>query len=424
MIRKVELVDLCEKIFSGGTPDKTKPEYWDGTIPWLNSGETRNDFILETEDKITELGVKNSATQLALKGDIVMASAGQGKTRGQASFCLIDTYVNQSVIVMRANQEKIDPLYLFYNLKYCYDELRHFSDSQSSRGSLTKGLMSIFKIRLVPIPQQKKISKILYVLDEKILLNQKINKILEDILQITFMHWFIDFEFPDKSGKPYKSNGNVMMNHDNSMTYSTFCKQIPKGWKNKKISEITNVTDCLHSKKPEIINDGQLFLEHENIGENGKIDLEKTSHISQSDYDLWTSRIEVHQGDIVVINAPAGHVAQIPYFLNGSIGRNLTALRPKLDCVQPTFLLEYFLSKYMRAEIYKKSTTGTILNSINVQNIESLSILMPPLEVIEKFEKISRPLRFKIENNLQQNKILTEIKNILIQKFIKDGIDV
>ena len=58
MIRKVELVDLCEKIFSGGTPDKTKPEYWDGTIPWLNSGETRNDFILETENKITELGVK------------------------------------------------------------------------------------------------------------------------------------------------------------------------------------------------------------------------------------------------------------------------------------------------------------------------------------------------------------------------------
>ena len=108
MIRKVELVNLCEKIFSGGTPDTTKPEYWDGIIPWLNSGETRNDFILETEDKITELGVKNSATQLALKGDIVMASAGQGKTRGQSSFCLIDTYVNQSVIVLRANQEKIE----------------------------------------------------------------------------------------------------------------------------------------------------------------------------------------------------------------------------------------------------------------------------------------------------------------------------
>ena len=76
-----------------------------------------------------------------------------------------------------ASGREIDPLYLFYNLKYCYDELRHFSDSQSSRGSLTKGLMSRFKIRLAPIPQQKKISKILYVLDEKILLNQKINHI-------------------------------------------------------------------------------------------------------------------------------------------------------------------------------------------------------------------------------------------------------
>ena len=116
------LSEIC-KIFSGGTPSTKNNEYWNGDIPWLSSGETRNSFITNTERKITLDGVKNSSTSLAKKYDVIVASAGQGHTRGQVSLCLIDTYVNQSVIVLRTNKEIILPQFLFYNLKKCINLL-------------------------------------------------------------------------------------------------------------------------------------------------------------------------------------------------------------------------------------------------------------------------------------------------------------
>ncbi|MEL8445138.1 restriction endonuclease subunit S, partial [Escherichia coli] len=92
---------LSDKIFSGGTPNTSTEEYWNGALNWFSSGETRNALIIETEKKITATGVKNSSTRLSVAGDILIASAGQGHTRGQTSLNTIDTYINQSVVCIR-----------------------------------------------------------------------------------------------------------------------------------------------------------------------------------------------------------------------------------------------------------------------------------------------------------------------------------
>ncbi|EKE4262120.1 restriction endonuclease subunit S, partial [Escherichia coli] len=81
---------LSDKIFSGGTPNTSTEEYWNGALNWFSSGETRNALIIETEKKITATGVKNSSTRLSVAGDILIASAGQGHTRGQTSLNTID----------------------------------------------------------------------------------------------------------------------------------------------------------------------------------------------------------------------------------------------------------------------------------------------------------------------------------------------
>ena len=73
--KQYSLGDICENIFSGGTPSTKNTNYWNGSIPWLSSGETRNNFINSTEKTITLDGVNNSSTKLAKKGDIVIASA-------------------------------------------------------------------------------------------------------------------------------------------------------------------------------------------------------------------------------------------------------------------------------------------------------------------------------------------------------------
>ena len=138
--------NYAERIYSGGTPTTSNAAYWDGAFGWFSSGETRNRFVISTEKTITQAGIDNSSTKLAAKHDIVMASAGQGFTRGQTSMLLIDTYVNQSVIVIHA-ERKVLP-YLFWNLANRYEELRAISDSSSIRGSLTTKMIAAFEIPL------------------------------------------------------------------------------------------------------------------------------------------------------------------------------------------------------------------------------------------------------------------------------------
>ena len=138
--------NYAERIYSGGTPATSNATYWGGAFGWFSSGETRNRFVISTEKSITQTGIDNSSTKLAVKHDIVMASAGQGFTRGQTSMLLIDTYVNQSVIVIHADRNILP--YLFWNLANRYEELRAISDSSSIRGSLTTKMIAAFEIPL------------------------------------------------------------------------------------------------------------------------------------------------------------------------------------------------------------------------------------------------------------------------------------
>lgn len=148
--RVAQLSEICVSIFSGGTPDTRKPEYWNGTLPWFSSGETRRTVVTGTEKHITEAAVANSSTRLAQYGDVLIASAGQGLTRGQTSFCAIDTYINQSVVSVRTSRELGNPAWTFYNLARRYDEMRAISDSHSIRGSLTTKLVASMRVIVPP----------------------------------------------------------------------------------------------------------------------------------------------------------------------------------------------------------------------------------------------------------------------------------
>ena len=170
------LEQVCEKIYSGGTPSTKHNEYWDGDLKWLSSGETSQRFIYDTKRKITQEGVNNSSTKLALKGSTVIATAGQGYTRGQASFLMTDTYMNQSIMACKANEQIILPLYLYYNLDNRYNEFRLLSDGTSTRGGLSGRIIKMMHIDLPPLSVQTRIIDLLYPIDKKIEENERINK--------------------------------------------------------------------------------------------------------------------------------------------------------------------------------------------------------------------------------------------------------
>ena len=143
---------VCANIFSGGTPSTSRPDFWTGDFKWLSSGETRDSIITDTEKRISQAAVDGSSTRLALPGDVVIASAGQGKTRGQTSYCAIPTSINQAVIALRAYLDRCEPSWLYYNLARRYEEMRMLSDSHSIRGSLTSKLLADMKSCIPPPP--------------------------------------------------------------------------------------------------------------------------------------------------------------------------------------------------------------------------------------------------------------------------------
>ena len=151
--------DISKRIYSGGTPNTKEESYWNGLLPWMSSGETRNSFVTNTEKSITELGVEKSSTKLANKYNTVIASAGQGFTRGQTSLLLIDTYVNQSLIVIDGCEEF--ELFNYINIKLRYNELRAISDSHSIRGSLTTKMISALGTIIPSIEILKKYNSII-----------------------------------------------------------------------------------------------------------------------------------------------------------------------------------------------------------------------------------------------------------------------
>ena len=154
------LGETC-KLYAGATPSTTKPEYWEnGTIPWMSSGEVNLGQVYKTEKKITQLGFDNCSTKMVPANSIVVALAGQGKTRGTVAITRIKLCTNQSLCSMIPN-ETLDSYYLYFYMKGQYNELRRISSGDGTRGGLNLKMLNEFKIPVPSIEKQKQITDIL-----------------------------------------------------------------------------------------------------------------------------------------------------------------------------------------------------------------------------------------------------------------------
>ncbi|QGO63808.1 restriction endonuclease subunit S [Piscirickettsia salmonis] len=166
---KVKTLENIAKITSGGTPSKTKLDYWqDGTVPWIRTTEVQNCVIRPCGTKvfITELGLKNSSAKLFPKGTILLAMIGQGKTRGQIALLDFEACSNQNcaAIILNKNQ---NPEYYYNYLVSQYQNIRNFSNS-AGQSNLSGGIVKSILVPVPPLPEQQKIAKILSTWDKAI----------------------------------------------------------------------------------------------------------------------------------------------------------------------------------------------------------------------------------------------------------------
>lgn len=139
---------------AGATPSTKVKEYWEnGNIPWMSSGEVNKGRVFTTDTKITQLGYNNASTKLVPPKTVVLAMAGQGKTRGTAAITEIELCTNQSICSI-VNNEKINAEYLLHFLKMQYKELRGASTNTEGRGGLNLKIIGNYPIMIPPIDLQ------------------------------------------------------------------------------------------------------------------------------------------------------------------------------------------------------------------------------------------------------------------------------
>lgn len=193
------------------------------------------------------------------------------------------------------------------------------------------------------------------------------------------------------------------------------------------LGKIADVIDCLHSKKPESVEDSEYqLIQLNNIRDDGFLDMNACHYmISQEDYNNWIRKCEISEGDCVITNVGRiGAVSQAPFGTKAAMGRNMTCIRLKNNYQLPAYLITLLLSEHMRKQIVYNTDEGTIMGALNVKNIPKLLIPMYNPEIILKLEELLKPIRKSIEYNNLQNQRLSELRNSLLPKLMAGEIDV
>lgn len=159
------LGDFAE-CFSGATPKKKVKEYWNnGTIPWMSSGEVHQRVVRSVEGRITEAGYGSCSTRMVPVGTIVVALAGQGKTRGCVAITAVELCTNQSLGAILPDDTVVNK-FLYYYLDTQYHYLRQISSGEGTRGGLNMPMLRELRIPIPPIEVQREIVRILDSMQE------------------------------------------------------------------------------------------------------------------------------------------------------------------------------------------------------------------------------------------------------------------
>ena len=253
---------------------------------------------------------------------------------------------------VRLDQKKAHPGYYFYYLQSHQGRsaIRSIVEQGAGASGIRASDLATLEVHWRPLPEQRAIAHILGTLDDKIELNRRMNETLEAIARALFKSWFVDFD-PVRAKMAGRDTGLPQHLADlfPDRLVDSELGEIPEGWTVGTLGEICEVVDCLHSKKPGRTAEGKPLLQLWNIRDNGLTDMSDTYLIDEADYERWTSRIEVREGDCVITNVGrVGAVSQIPPGLNAALGRNMTAVRCVADFGYPTFVIAALLSDAMR----------------------------------------------------------------------------
>lgn len=327
-------------------------------------------------------------------------------------------------LVFSGKEGVTDNLFVYYLSRS--PEIREYAVKNmigtSGRQRVDKSCFNELRIKLPPLPEQQKIASILSAFDDKIELNNEMNKTLEEIAQAIFKHWFIDFEFPNENGEPYKSSGGEFVDSE--------LGPIPKGWKVIKISEICEIQiggdwgkdDKFEGAVPVYCLRG---VDLQKLKENGYSNELPLRWVKKSSLEKRMLSSE----DILIAGSGVGPVGRTLYFHESIASLYEYPLvysnfckRIKAKSEKYAIYIEQVLENmYTKGEM-TLYINGTSVPNLNINGLIEHKVVLPTDDILNKYADFkSKVLARKYS---KENLTLSQLRDTLLPKLISGEIRV
>lgn len=380
----------------GGGFKDTKFKYYKGEYP--------PEYILKEDNIII------SMTDLSKKGDTLGCPAKIPNSKDKR-------YLHNQrlgLVVFKSNKILNDFLYWLFRTKQYQNFIVNSATGSTVKHTSPSRIREYKFFASKKINEQRAIAKILSDLDEKIELNHQMNKTLEKTGQAIFKHWFVDFEFPNEKGKPYKSSGGEMMDSE--------LGEIPKGWEIKTVEDIVTVKGGTtpSTKKSEYWEGGLInWCTPKDLSKvSFPVLLDTEKKITEEGLSTISSRLLPTGTLLLSSRAPIGYLAisDIPVAIN----QGFIAILCNKE------LSNYYMLfwVYSNMDEIKSRANGTTFQEINKANFRTIKIIVPPNNVLKDFNRIIGKLYSEIVNKEKESKSLSQTRDSLLPKLMSGKIRV
>lgn len=369
------------------------------------------DNILQNKQGIecaTSLPIQGGKVTAFKKGDILLANIRPYLKK--IWYAQFDGGCSADVLAIRANAET-DSHFLFYALfrdDFFIHAMKGAKGTKMPRGD--KAQIMEFKIPVFDLKTQQSIAAVLSALDKKIALNKQINARLEEMAKTLYDYWFVQFDFPDANGKPYKSSGGEMVFDE------TLKRKIPKGWKVKSLKDVLvnrsdNIkSEDLTSNMPYTPIDS-LPMRKMTFSDFQKIENARTSLIRYSFNDILIGAMRVYFHRVCI--AP----------FDGITRSTTIVLKPKKQNHLP--FLYQLCNEEKTINFASKVSIGTQQPYVNwVNGLAEYKFAMPNLELIERYSIKIMPLIKSVITREKQNHHLTQLRDFLLPMLMNGQVSV
>ncbi len=382
-------------------------------IPMANIKEFQRDVV-----KI-DYGEFRGGTKFR-NGDTLLAKITPCLENGKTAFvnCLQEDEIgfgSTEFIVLRA-KENIDERFLYY--LSISPEFRKqaisLMEGTSGRKRVNENALKISDFLIPDLEEQRRIANILSAIDDKIQINNQINQELEAMAKTLYDYWFVQFDFPDKNGKPYKSSGGKMV-------YNPELKhEIPEGWGVEKIEDIaqTGSGGTPKSTNSSYYTDGE--VPWINSGELSQTVITSTSNFITEE-GLKNSNAKLFPSGTILVamyGATAGKVS----FLSFEASTNQAICAIMLSDVR----MRYYLKNVIE-DLYQylvKLSTGSARDNLSQDMIKNIKVVTPSNEILDRYYHFSNNIIKELTKKQQENEQLTQLRDWLLPMLMNGQVKV